>query len=97
MEGRDISTIAIIPLFLRHLLGPVSVIGYSAARAMAITMSFTRFGRVDDAWLGLVLAKLQLKITPFNDIYVFAIPNGTKEVAFAGISKFNKFVAKHKL
>nr|CDS30765.1 beta 13 n galactosyltransferase [Hymenolepis microstoma] len=79
-----------------HLLGPTAIVGYSAARAMAITMSFTRFGRVDDAWLGLVLAKLQLQITPFKDIYVYRIPNNTKQVAFSGIGEFNKFVTKHK-
>lgn len=51
-------------------------------------MSFTRYGRVDDAWLGLVMAKLNIDMIKLKDVHVHGISTGAKQVMFASIEGY---------
>ncbi len=60
--------------------------GYESLRSLAITMFFTRFGHVDDAWLGLVMAKLGYEFSYIPDSYLW--PADTTKISTVSFASF---------
>ncbi len=58
------------PRFPTYTSGGFGIFGYQALHDAALTMLFTEMHHVDDAWLGLIWAKLGIVTVQMKDLYL---------------------------